>query len=67
MGRSKHSRQCPRCASKDVILQDSYEDGIDLFICADCDHEFEVGGYHSKKYDKYSDEDDYEQEYSNND
>lgn len=44
MGRSKKSRKCPRCASKDVILQDSYDDGIDLYVCADCDFSFEVGG-----------------------
>ena len=43
MGRSKKSRKCPRCASKDVILQDSFDDGFDLYVCADCDFEFEVG------------------------
>lgn len=49
MGRSKKSRQCPRCASKDVILQDSFDDGCDLYVCADCDFEFEVGGSGSKR------------------
>ncbi|MFH1374754.1 MAG: hypothetical protein ABII79_13265 [bacterium] len=44
MGRSKKNRKCPRCNSSDVLLQDSFEEGIDLYVCADCDHEFEVGG-----------------------
>jgi len=49
MGRSKKSRKCPRCASRDVILQDSFDDGFDLYVCADCDFEFEVGGSGSKR------------------
>lgn len=48
MGRSKKPKQCPRCASKDVILQDSYDDGVDLYVCADCDFDFEVGVSTSK-------------------
>ncbi len=44
MGRVKKSKQCPRCSSKDVLLQDSFDDGTALYVCADCDHEFEVGG-----------------------
>ncbi len=44
MGRAKKSRKCPRCNSSDVLLQDSFDDGIELYVCADCDHEFEVGG-----------------------
>ena len=59
MGRSKKARQCPRCASKDVILQDSFDDGYDLYVCADCDFEFEVGGGGSKRVtdDDYVDDD----------
>ena len=49
MGRSKKPRKCPRCASKDVILEDSFDDGFDLYVCADCDYEFEVGGGGSKR------------------
>jgi DNA-directed RNA polymerase subunit RPC12/RpoP len=48
MGRAKKARRCPRCGSKDVILQDSFDEGIDLYVCADCDHDFEVGGSISK-------------------
>ncbi|MFH1699465.1 MAG: hypothetical protein ABIE07_02665 [Candidatus Zixiibacteriota bacterium] len=59
MGRSKKSRQCPRCASKDVILQDTYVDGVNLYVCADCDYEFEVGGYRSKNRGREFDQDDY--------
>jgi len=44
MGRAKKNRKCPRCNGSDVLLQDSFEDGIDLYACADCDYEFEVGG-----------------------
>ena len=44
MARAKKNRKCPRCNSGDLLLQDSFEDGIDLYVCADCDHEFEVGG-----------------------
>ncbi len=58
MGRSKKTRQCPRCASKDVLLQDSFEGGISLYVCTDCDHEFEVGGPRSKRYGRDSDLDD---------
>ena len=48
MGRAKKGRRCPRCGSRDVILQDSFDEGIDLYVCADCDHDFEVGGSISK-------------------
>jgi transposase-like protein len=58
MGRSKKARQCPRCASKDVILQDSFDDGYDLYVCADCDFEFEVGGSGSKRSQDYEEFDD---------
>ncbi|MFZ5979652.1 MAG: hypothetical protein ACOYVF_03385 [Candidatus Zixiibacteriota bacterium] len=51
MGRSKKARRCPRCGSKDVLLQDSFSDGVDLYVCADCDHDFEVGGSHGKQRD----------------
>lgn len=59
MGRSKKTRKCPRCASKDVLLQDSFEDGINLYVCTDCDYEFEVGGSRSKRHNKDSDIDDH--------
>jgi transposase-like protein len=59
MGRSKKSRQCPRCASKDVILQDTYVDGVTLYVCADCDYEYEVGGYSSRSRSRDYDHGDY--------
>lgn len=58
MGRSKKSRKCPRCGSKDVILQDTFDDGVSLYICADCDHDFEVGGAGRKNRDDDFDFDD---------
>ena len=48
MRRQRTNRQCPRCGSKDIVLQDSYSDGVNLYICSDCDHDFEVGGSHRK-------------------
>lgn len=59
MGRSKKARKCPRCGSKDVLLQDSFSDGVDLYVCADCDYDFEVGGSRGKRHDEdYDDIDD---------
>ncbi len=55
----RKKRKCPRCNSTDVLLQDSFEDGIDLYICADCDHEFEVGGSRPKRRDEDHDLRDY--------
>ncbi len=45
MGRS---RKCPRCGSKDVLLQDTYDNGVRLYVCSDCDYEFDVGGSRRK-------------------
>lgn len=59
MGRSKKTRKCPRCSSRDVLLQDSFDDGIDLYICADCDHEFEVRGSRLRHRGEDDDVDDY--------
>lgn len=51
MGRSKKSKQCPLCGGKDVLLQDTFDDGVRLYVCADCDYEFEVGHSRSKRRD----------------
>ncbi len=60
MKRSKKSPQCPRCSSKDVLLEDSY-DGVDIYVCSECDHEFEVGGSTSKnRVSEYAASDEYE-------
>lgn len=56
MKRSKKSRKCPRCSSGNVLLQDSSNDGVDLYVCFDCNYEFEIDGYNPKHQD---DEDDY--------
>jgi DNA-directed RNA polymerase subunit RPC12/RpoP len=45
----KRPKRCPVCGSRDVLLQDTFDDGIDLYVCADCDHEFEVGHTRSKR------------------
>ena len=51
MSRSKKARKCPRCSSRDILLQDSLDDGTDVYVCADCDLEFEIRGYASKRQD----------------
>ena len=48
MGRSRKPPKCPRCGSSDVLLQDICRDGLILYTCADCDHDFEVGGSHRR-------------------
>lgn len=60
MSKQKKARQCPRCSGRDVLLQDSFDDGIDLYICADCDFEFEVSSSRSKQ----KEEDDYDFDYN---
>lgn len=59
MGRSKRARKCPRCGSKNVLLMDSFDDGVYLYLCADCDHEFEVGGYRIRRRSEDFDTDDH--------
>ena len=67
MERSKNLRKCPRCGSKDVFLEDSYDDGVNLYICNDCNHEFEVSGFRAKSYSRdYDYENDSEDDYSGN-
>ena len=51
MGRFKTNKQCPRCSSKDVILQDSDVKESASYVCTDCDYEFTVGISRSKKLD----------------
>jgi DNA-directed RNA polymerase subunit M/transcription elongation factor TFIIS len=51
MGRSKKVRKCPRCGSKDMMLQDSFDDGVDLYVCDDCDYELEIGVSRSDRSD----------------
>jgi hypothetical protein len=46
-----------------VLLQDSYDDGSHLYVCADCDHEFEVGGHGGKRrVEEYEYDDDFDPE-----
>lgn len=49
MGRSKRNRKCPRCGSKNILFQDRFDDGAELYVCADCNHEFEVRGSGSRR------------------
>jgi len=42
-------QRCPRCGSKDVLLQDAREKNIGVYVCLDCDHEFQTGSGGSKR------------------
>ena len=44
MGRSKKSRKCPRCAGTDISLAYKLDDGTNVYVCSDCDFEFEIAG-----------------------
>jgi len=61
MGRPKRARMCPRCAGKDILLQDTLDDGTLVYVCADCDYEFEVAGsWARRRNDETDDEDEYD-------
>ncbi|HOP06404.1 MAG TPA: hypothetical protein PLF13_03840 [candidate division Zixibacteria bacterium] len=57
MGRSKKGRTCPKCGSKDVLLQDTLEDQTQVYLCMDCDHVFEIGGRFDRKNDRRTERD----------
>lgn len=44
MSSKSKGQRCPRCGSKDVLLQDTLERNVRVFVCLDCDHEFTLGG-----------------------
>jgi|GEM_PF-3164827 len=49
MKRSKKGLKCPECGSRDVLLHESYDDGYDLYVCADCQQDFEIDSLASRK------------------
>lgn len=53
MGRIKNNKCCPRCGSDDVLLQDMLSNSIALYICLDCDKEFETGGHLKKQFEDH--------------
>lgn len=62
MRHSKKSKQCPRCSSKDVAFENSYDDRVDLYICIDCDYIFKVAAKNAERtsediYDTFDDDD----------
>lgn len=57
MGGSKKGRACPKCGSKDVLLQDTLDNQMQVYLCMDCDHVFEVGGRYERKNDRRSERD----------
>ncbi len=48
MSRSKNKQSCPRCGSKDVLLQEAFGRKAQSYVCLDCDQQFETGGYRPK-------------------
>jgi len=45
-------QRCPRCGSRDVLGQDTGERYLSLFVCLDCDHEFQTGAGENKRRDE---------------
>ena len=58
MKKQRTTRKCPRCGSKDVLLQHTYDDGVCLYVCSDCDYDFETGGSHRRKDQDWRERDD---------
>jgi len=42
MSKKKDIRSCPNCGSKNLQSEGHSKKGRKLYICAECDHEFEV-------------------------
>lgn len=53
MGRLKGNKCCPRCGSDDVLLQDMLSNNVSVYVCLECDKEFETGGHQKKHYDDH--------------
>ncbi len=53
MGRLKHNKCCPRCGSDDVLLQDMLGNNIAVYVCLECDKEFEIGGHLKKQFEDH--------------
>lgn len=45
-------QECPRCGSRDVLLQDTQGPNVSIYVCLDCDHEFQTGSSESKRRDE---------------
>jgi len=51
MKRMGHIKSCPRCGSRDIEVLEG-ADGTTVYVCLDCDHEFESGPGPGKQRDK---------------
>jgi DNA-directed RNA polymerase subunit RPC12/RpoP len=47
-----HNKNCPRCGSRDIGILDSADNTAGVYVCLDCDHEFEPGPRVNKPRDK---------------
>lgn len=44
MAPKSKGQRCPRCGSRDVLIQDTLERNVTVYVCLDCDHEFSTDG-----------------------
>jgi transposase-like protein len=49
MAPSKVHKECPRCGSREVIVEDNDRGGVRVFMCLECDHVFEISGRTPKR------------------
>lgn len=42
MSKKKDIRSCPNCGSRNLQTENRSKKGRKLYICAECDHEFEL-------------------------
>ncbi|UCG63213.1 MAG: hypothetical protein JSV52_08010 [Candidatus Zixiibacteriota bacterium] len=57
MALKNKGHKCPKCGSRDVLLQDTLEHNVNVYVCLDCDHEFSSGGKrHEERREDHRDE-----------
>ena len=44
MASKSKGQRCPRCGSRDVLIQDTLGHNVNVYVCLDCDHEFSTDG-----------------------
>lgn len=44
MGSKNKGHKCPKCGSRDILLQDTLEHNVNVYVCLDCDEEFSTDG-----------------------
>jgi len=49
MSRRNRGKNCPRCGSKDVQLQEDLQENTVLYVCMDCDYQLPTGAPSPRK------------------